>query len=165
MASVFRTVGALAIAMACGLLGCVTEVDVPGAPVPGKYKVNFGIPDAALLVDTVQVLAFDSASSPSCSSLLAQLQNNLPLPKAIALDGPRPICDLFAGKGAMSVPLANMRVLVDARRADGVFMGGCTDHDFGSTPEVSVSVTYISSTVPSPSACTTMAQKCARTCK
>jgi hypothetical protein len=173
------TLAALAALAAC-FGGCKEDVtQVPAAPTPAHYQVSFPSTAAAVGADTVQVMVFDATKADaSCLTLVTKVKSNADLPKApirLAETELVPLCTLLASPadgGAAPGRLADISYgrrsfLASTKRGTAEYFIGCVEATVSSrdfTVEIPV-LPVNETTLPPATACATVGDKCAGTCK
>ncbi len=179
--------GALAVAAVAFATGCKDDVtQVPGAPTPAHYQISFPSTAAAAGADTVQVTVFDvpaadasrSGEDASCLTLVTKVKSNADLPKAptrLAQTDLVPVCSLLsaAGDGGATpgrlgdISYGRRAFLATTKRGNADYFVGCVEATVSSRDfTVDIPVLPVNETiVPPTTACATLGEKCAGSCK
>jgi hypothetical protein len=146
-----------------GTASCGTKSSSTG------YEIAFPSIAAAVAVDTVQVLVFDTSD---CTTLVESRRSGQPLPPTILAGPPTSPCSLASGGGSLSVSNGNRALLAIAQYPDPVthqdkdFLIGCVVQNIADgSAVVPIRLTLINQTVAvPPTTCMTLSQHCSKQC-
>ena len=138
-------------------------------PAPGAYTVNFPSVQAAVAVDTLQVMAFDAETDDVCQSLVERRRSGQELPACLAETKALPTCSFLGeepnAETQLTVGFGRRALLAIAKRGTDDFLLGCTLQDVAKeTTATPIDVAILPGTRVPATTCTSLSQRCSGAC-
>jgi hypothetical protein len=161
-------VSRLALGVASAVAALVVGACSSRDDVDGSYSVAFQSTPEAVAAPDMRVFVFDVSalsSTEPCLDLLYLRESGQDLPPTLLELGPMSTCDVAGGAGRLSLPLAQLAILVVAETASSDFARGCAVHTFSaSDPNVTVVLALAPGQSVPATSCTSLSEHCSGGC-
>ncbi len=155
--------GALCAFVVVAVVACSSSREVSGS-----YSVAFQSTSEAVAAPDMRVFVFDASalsSTEPCLDLLYLRESGQDLPATLLEEGPTSTCAVATGAGKLSVPFAELAILVVAETSAGDFARGCAVHTFSSDdPNVTVTLALAPGQSVPATTCTSLSEHCSGGC-